>query len=266
MKDFIELVRHISLFDFFDVLIVSYIIYRFLLIVRGTRAVPMLLGLGALASLYWISYSYDMYALNWILTNFFEYFFILVVILFQDEIRVALITFSGTNFFRRKDMSEFEKVVDEVLEASNALKSEKTGAIIVIERDNGLLNYAQTGSILGAKMSSDLIYTIFQKKSPLHDGAIIISQGKIQAVGCLLPLSNNIQIERHYGTRHRAALGISEATDALAIVVSEEKRDLKICFKGEFFYANDEEGLRELIFKLYYDEKTMHTTLRKAGA
>lgn len=235
--------------DLIDLTVVGIIIYRFLTIVQGTRAYQMLFGIVALAALWWMSQVYEMYSLSWILQSFFDYLFIILIVLFQDQIRSALVAISSTRFVGRKGYSKFDQQIEEVVAACSALSRERTGALMVFEKNHGLLNYSASGTRLDARIHSDIIYSIFQTKSPLHDGAIIIFGGLIQAAGCFLPLSKNVEIDRHYGTRHRAALGITEISDAVVVTVSEETGRINICYGGVFHYMENEEQLRKNLRK-----------------
>ena len=201
------LIEHISWKDLVDVIIVSILIYQLLMIVHGTRALQMLVGIGMLFILFWVGLTFKLYSLNWILAHFFDSFFIIAVVLFQDQIRAALATVGSKKSligFLTKKETDFD--FEEIIEACGAMSREKIGALIVLERSNGLLNYMNTGSTLDSKVHSDIVYAIFQSSSPLHDGAIIISNGKVAAAGCFLPLSKNVEIDRHLGTRHRSPL------------------------------------------------------------
>lgn len=224
-------------------IIVSFLIHQMLLIVQGTRAVQVLFGLLILGCLFWVSIYYKLYVVNWILSKFFDYFFIVLLILFQDQIRAALTNISfGRKLWKKFYLEQLREDLDEVVEACIVLSKEKVGALIVLERSNGLLNYMQKGSRIDSSLSPDLIYALFQSRSPLHDGAIIISKGKVGAAGCFLPLAENVDIDKHFGTRHRAALGISEATDAIAIAVSEETGLIRVFVHGNFSpFTNDQE-------------------------
>lgn len=228
---------------------VALIMYRFLIIIQGTRAYQMLFGIVALAIIWWVSQYYELYSLSWILQNFFDYLFIILIVLFQDQIRSALVSISSTRIIGRGDKSKFDQQIEEVVAACSALSRERTGALIVFEKNHGLLNYSSSGTRLDSRIHSDIIYSIFQTKSPLHDGAIIIYNGAIQAAGCFLPLSKNVEIDRHYGTRHRAALGITEVSDAVVVTVSEETGRMNICYNGVFHYMEDEERLRKNLRK-----------------
>lgn len=258
-----NLIRHTLSFlqnvtpaDIVDLTVVSYIIYQCLLIIRGTRAVQMVVGVGTLLIFYYASLSFKLYSLNWILANFFDNLFIILVVIFQDNIRNALVTVGGFKLFGQVAPVQTDTVVEEVVAACGAMGRERTGALIVFERRNGLLNYRATGTYLDCRIHSDVIYSIFQKNSPLHDGAMIINGDKIGAAGCFLPLSKNVEIDRHYGTRHRAALGISEITDAVVIAVSEETGDIRLCFKGVFYSMEDEDMLRQKLKSVLLHEVT----------
>jgi diadenylate cyclase len=240
----LKVIQNFSLNDLLDVGIVALIIYRFLLIVQGTRAVQMITGLFALMCIYWVSVSFKLYSLNFILSKFFDYFFVIMIILFQEQIRVALVSFGETKMFSRRRKTLHDEDLEEVVKVCKALSSEKTGGLLVFEKNHGLLNYSITGTRLNSNIHSDILYSIFQTKSPLHDGAVIIFDGKVQAAGCFLPLSKNVNIEKHYGTRHRAALGVTELTDAVVVIVSEETGEIKLCFNGEFYPVENETSLR----------------------
>jgi diadenylate cyclase len=235
--------------DLLDMSVVALIIYRFLLIIQGTRAYQMLFGIVALALLWWFSRYYELYSVSWILQNFFDYLFIILIVLFQEQIRSALVSITSTRLIGRNGNTKFDQQIEEVVAACIALSRERTGALIVFEKNHGLLNYSASGTRLDARIHSDIIYSIFQSKSPLHDGAIIIFNGLIQAAGCFLPLSKNVEIDRHYGTRHRAALGITEVSDAVVVTVSEETGRINICYNGIFHYMESEEHLRKYLRK-----------------
>ncbi len=243
------LLANFRIIDLFDMVAVAVIVYKFLMIVQGTRAYQMLFGIVALALLWWISQFYELYSLSWILQNFFDYLFIILIVLFQDQIRSALVSISSTKLLGNSGRSKFDQQIEEVVAACSALSRERTGALIVFEKNHGLLNYSSSGTRLDSRIHSDIIYSIFQTKSPLHDGAIVIYNGVIQAAGCFLPLSKNVEIDRHYGTRHRAALGITEISDAVVVTVSEETGRINICYGGVFHYMENEEFLRKFLRK-----------------
>ena len=246
MRQLLSYLENFAFNDLIDIFIVSFFFYRFLLLIQGTRSVQMLFGIMSLGTLYWVSVNYQFYSLNWILNHFFQYFFIILIILFQEQIRSALISVGIASWFR-KGGSLYDEQIEEVVSACGALSRERTGAIIVFEKSNGLMNYADTGTALNCDIHSDIIYSLFQSNSPLHDGAVIISDKKILVAGCFLPLSKDVEIDRHYGTRHRAALGITELTDAVVITVSEETGNMNICHNGVFYLMQNEDLLRKYI-------------------
>lgn len=250
MNFLINVVENFTPSDVLDIGIVAYIIYRFLFVIQGTRAVQMLIGLVALGSLYWFSLSYELYSLNWILTHFFDYFFVIIIILFQDQIRSALVSFGDTQLFDKKKKTKYDEQIEEVVAVCHALSTEKTGALIIFEKKHGLLNYALTGTKIDSKIHSDLMYSIFQTNSPLHDGAIILFNNRIHSAGCFLPLSKNVEIDKHLGTRHRAALGITEVSDAVVVIVSEETGKINICHEAKFISCNNEAELRSKLEKV----------------
>ncbi|MCO4794161.1 MAG: diadenylate cyclase CdaA [Bacteriovoracaceae bacterium] len=250
------ILEHVSFKDLVDVFIVSILIYQLLMIVHGTRALQMLVGIGVLFIMFWVGLTFKLYSLNWILSHFFDSFFIISVVLFQDQIRAALATVGSKRsligFLRKQDVQfDFE----EIIEACGAMSREKVGALLVLERGNGLLNYMKTGTRLNANVHSDILYAVFQSSSPLHDGAILISGGQIAAAGCFLPLSKNVEIDRHLGTRHRAALGITEVTDAIALTVSEETGKINLSVGGTFYPCENESQLRYFLKQLWLNDK-----------
>jgi diadenylate cyclase len=249
-------INHLNIKDFIDIVIVAILIYQLLLIVRGTKAVQMMVGLGVLFVLFWLGVTFKLYSLNWVLAHFFDSFFIIIIVLFQDQFRSALASVGNQqrNIFTLFKNSNDDLEIDEIVEACGALSSEKIGALIAIERNNGLLNFANTGTRLDSRIHSDLIYSIFESSSSLHDGAIIIRKGKISSAGSFLPLSKNFDIERHLGTRHRAALGLSEITDAIVISVSEETGKINICIEGVFYLCRNEKDLGQYLRHLWSNE------------
>ena len=249
------LLSHLNFKDFVDIFIVTVLIYQLLLIVRGTKAAQMIVGLGVLFALFWLGITFKLYSLNWVLSHFFDSLFIIVVVLCQDQFRSALASV-GTkrNFLTIFAKDEYEFEIDEIVEACGALSREKIGALIVLERTHGLLNFVNTGTRLDSRIHSDIIYSIFESSSSLHDGAIIIQNGKIAAAGCFLPLSKNFDIERHLGTRHRAALGLTEVTDAVVVTVSEETGKINLCVEGIFYLCKTEKELGQYLRHIWNNE------------
>ena len=232
------------LIDVLDILLVSYIVYRVLLLIKGTRAVQMLTGLGVLGLAFVASIRLELFTLHWLLSYFFDSLILIVIILFQDDMRRALTHVGKNPFFSSSSAEEEREMVDELAKAATRLAKERIGALLVIERETGLKNFIDTGSKIDAKVRSELIYSIFIPSTPIHDGAVIISNGRIAAAGCFLPLSKNPNIKKKLGTRHRAAIGLSEETDAIIILVSEEAGEAHLVRNGKITQNLSEEEIK----------------------
>src|ERR1051325_9929684 len=233
-----------------DIILVFLLVYAVLKLVRGTRAAPMAAAIGVFALLYWFAVRQDLATLAFILRGALLYIGVAIIVLFQNEIRQALITF-GNRFrmpFTRRHHGQFgEGVYDEVILAGTSLASTKTGALIVIERNIGLKNIIDGGVKLDADVSYDLLVSIFNPESPLHDGAVVVRRHRVAAASCFLPLTLNPRLSRDLGTRHRAALGVTEDTDAVAVVVSEETGLISFVQAGEIKRGLDATKLRAAI-------------------
>jgi diadenylate cyclase len=236
-----------------DIVLVFLIIYAVLKLVRGTRAAPMAAGIAAFGLLYWLAVTFELSTLEFVLRGGLLYIGVAIIVLFQAEIRQALIAF-GNRFrrpFMRRHSGQFgEGVYDEIVLAATTLASTKTGALIVIERGVGLKNVIDGGVKLDAELTYDLLVAVFNPASPLHDGAVIIKEHRIAAAACFLPLTLNPRLAKDLGTRHRAAIGITEDTDAVAVVVSEETGLISYVQAGQIKRALDATRLRELIFQV----------------
>ncbi|MGE4506282.1 MAG: diadenylate cyclase CdaA [Desulfovibrionaceae bacterium] len=235
----------ISLRDLLDIGIIALIYYYLILLVRGTRAVAVIFGLLLLMVVYFLSEQLGLFTLHWLLTNFLGSIFLVIIILFQNDIRRVLAQMGGGRFFKRQHLAE--EVLDEIIKAVMTMSKKRVGALIVIERSMPLGDIAERGRILEAKVTSDLLQTIFQTSTPLHDGAVLIRKGLLAAAACVLPLSTKFRGQTVFGTRHRAALGISEETDAVTLVVSEETGDVSLAMNGRLTTALDEPRLRRVI-------------------
>jgi diadenylate cyclase len=235
-----------------DVVLVFLVVYGVLKLLRGTRAAPMAGGIGVFVLLYWLALNQSLVTLEFVLRDAVLYVGVAIVVLFQTEIRQALITF-GNRFrlsFSRRHRRRFgESIYDEIVLATTTLASTKTGALVVIERSVGLKGIIDAGVKLDAELSYDLIVSIFNPASPLHDGAIIVRGDRIASASCFLPLSLNPRLSKDLGTRHRAALGITEDSDAVAIVVSEETGLVSFVRAGRIRRALDATRLRAAIFQ-----------------
>lgn len=224
----------VSWSDVLDIALVSFLIYELLLLIRGTRAAQMALSGAFLLGLYFLSQWLDLETVNWVIRNLAGYVVFAIIVLFQADIRRALAHFGRGPFFRYFERSSSaEETIEELVVAVTTLASRKVGAIIVIERQIGLRNYIEGGIPLDAMVTYDLLASIFQPGSPLHDGAVIVQGDRIAAAACFLPLSVNPRVSRDLGTRHRAALGITEENDAVAVVVSEETGTISLVTDGD---------------------------------
>jgi diadenylate cyclase len=235
--------------DTLDIIVVSFLIYKITMLVKGTRAVQMVMGLGVIIVIYFVARTLQLYALHWLLGTVLSSVFILVVILFQEDIRRVLIQVGQNPFLSERKKTHHD--IEEILKTLTVLSKEKTGAIIVIEREVGLGNYLESGTNIDSQISRELLSTIFYKGTPLHDGAVVIQKGKISFAGCLLPLSLNTELSKRLGTRHRAAIGITEETDAVAMVVSEETGGISMAISGKITRNLEISVLRNMLYNLF---------------
>jgi diadenylate cyclase len=227
-----------------DVSIVSAIIYQVLLLIRGTRAVQMALGVGFLVVFFYVSRWLQFATVQWILANMLPYFVFGLIVLFAVEIRRALANIGKNPLFRRLSPNPFAETYDEIVLAATTLSSQHIGALIVIEREIGLKHYIESGVAIDAALSYDLLVTIFSPGAPLHDGAIIIQKDRIKAAACFLPLTVNPKLSKELGTRHRAAIGVTEESDAVVVVVSEETGIISTVVGGNIERNLDGDSLR----------------------
>ena len=237
--------------DVLDVVIVSVLIYELLLLIRGTRAAQMALSGGFLLMLYFLSQWLQLETVNWVIRNLAAYVVFAIIVLFQADIRRALAHFGRAPFFRYFERAEHaDETIEELVTAASSLSTRRTGALIVLERQIGLRNYIEGGIPLDALITYDLLASIFQESSPLHDGAVIVQGDRIAAAACFLPLSVNPRVSRDLGTRHRAALGLTEENDAIAIVVSEETGAISLAIGGDIQRGLTPEALRSRLSEL----------------
>jgi diadenylate cyclase len=219
--------------DLLDIAIVSILIYESLKLIRGTRAAQMAVGSLLLVGLFYVSRLAPLQTLNWMIRNVLVYVAFAAIVIFQGDIRRGLAHFGRAPFFRYFSRQEaVDETIEEVVVAAGMLASQRTGAIIAIEREIGLRNYIESGIPLDAEITYDLLVTIFQPTSPLHDGAVVIQEGRVASAACFLPLTVNPKLSRELGTRHRAAIGLTEENDAIAVVVSEERGQIALSIDG----------------------------------
>ena len=239
-----------TLRNLLDIALVFVIIYVVLKLLRGTRAVPTMVGIVLVALLYWLAVAQDLATLEFVLRSAVFYVGFAIIVLFQSEIRQALIYFANRLRFPilKRQRGQFGgSIFDEIVLAVTTLSTEKTGALIVIERKVGLRNFVDAGVQIDAAISYDLLVTIFNPSTPLHDGAVVIQEERIAAASVFLPLTKNPEVSRELGTRHRAAIGITEGTDAIAIVVSEETGLITYVEGGSVHRNLDTNSLRKLL-------------------
>ena len=239
--------------DALDIALVALVVYRVLVMFRGTRAVQMLIGLACLVAGSLLARRLELYSTQWILDNFWSFWVIALVVLFQPELRRALARVGEGRLVSSllgASRAERAHVIEEIVDAVESLTARRIGALVVIERSAGLRQYAELGVAVDALVSADLLVSVFLPYSPLHDGAVFIQGSRLVAAGCFLPLSRNLQIARSLGTRHRAALGISEETDAVALAVSEETGRVTVAVGGQVETVRDLGALRSRLGEL----------------
>ena len=242
-----ELLRRptVSWWDLLDIALVSFLIYELLLLIRGTRAMQMALSGGFLIGLFFVSRYFELETVNWVIRNLAAYVVFAIIVLFQSDIRRALAHFGRASFFRYFERAtSTDETLEELVVAASSLSARRVGAIIAVERQIGLRNYIEGGIPLDALVTYDLLASIFQPGSPLHDGAVIIQGDRIAAAACFLPLSVNPRVSRDLGTRHRAALGLTEENDAVALVVSEETGTISLVMDGDIERGLSPDALR----------------------
>lgn len=245
MDYFTDLTWKDSIKDIIDILIVTYIIYQLILLVRGTRAVQLLKGILVLVIIWAISSWFDLYTLKWLMNQAFTFGVLAIFIIFQPELRRGLEQLGRGKIFGRTlaGDEEITRMVNEVIKAVHYLSRRKIGALIVFERTTGLNEYTESGIKMQSVVSSELLINIFIPNTPLHDGAVIIQGQQISAAACYLPLSENPFISKELGTRHRAAIGISEVGDGVSLIVSEETGQVSLAMNGQVIRDIHEESL-----------------------
>lgn len=230
MHSYLGMIPALRWQDVLDILIVAYVIYRIALLIRGTRTMQMVVGLAIVSAAFIGSQMLGLFTVNWLLNNFLSALFVILVVIFQADIRRALTRVGSPPFFAPKKGSA--SVANEVAAAAAWLSARRIGALIALEGDVGLSEYVETGRQVDARVSPELIETIFMRGSPLHDGAVIIRGEQVVAAACLLPLSANPGANLALGTRHRAAIGLTEESDAMVVVVSEEDGTISLARNG----------------------------------
>jgi len=246
-----ELYQKLGHWALIDIAIIAMIIYRLLLLIRGTRAMQMVLGiLMTIGFAFFMSQVYPLTTLKWLMDKFYSSILIIIVILFQEAIRRVLSRMGKKTVFPSQDQLSSRQVLDEISRAATGLAAKTIGALIIIERNIILSRYVDIGILIDAKISKELLLSVFHPTSPIHDGAVIIQQGRIAAAGCFLPLTRDEEVDPNFGTRHRAAIGISQETDAIAIAVSEENGTVSLMVDGKTMKHLDTKELRKALRRL----------------
>ena len=257
-------ISRISMTSVFDILVVAFLVYEFLKLIKGTRAIPMLVAVVILGFAFWIAHLEALKTVDWLITNLLPYAIFALIVVFGAEIRRALARLGQRLSSARGGAFNGTDSYEDIVLAANHFSQTLTGALIVIEREIGLRTFVESGVPLDANLSFDLLVTIFRPSAPLHDGAVIVQKGRIAAAACFLPLSMNPVLSTQFGTRHRAAIGITEETDAISVVVSEETAAISIAVGGAIERDITVEYLRERLSELlrrYVPTASLPTTV-----
>jgi diadenylate cyclase len=245
-----DVIKFLRWQDILDIFLVSFIIYRTILLIRGTRAAQMLIGIAVLIVIYFGARELELLTLYWLLRTLLSSIFLIIIIVFQGDIRRALTQVGKTPFSKTYDDS-LQNTIQVVVASARYLSRRRIGGLIVIERETGLRDYIESGHKVDANLTTELLVSLFLPSSPLHDGGVIIHNNRIQTAGCLLPLTKNPYINKRYGTRHRAAIGLSEETDAVIVVISEETQEISFVQHGSITTVSDETVLLNKLEEIF---------------
>ena len=254
-----EILDQFDIWAAFDIAVIAYIIYHILLLIRGTRAAQMLTGILIVVAAFLLSSIVPLTTLNWVMNRFYSSFIIIVIILFQDDIRHVLSRMGKKSFIPGSDNLSSSQILDEISRSAASLATKRIGALIVIERGIILSRYVEVGTLLDARVSKELLMALFHPSSPVHDGAVIVQRGRISAAGCFLPLTRDEDLDPNWGTRHRAAIGISQETDAVVVLVSEEGASISLVVDGNVSRRMESKQLRKALMELLVDEPAFTT-------
>jgi uncharacterized protein (TIGR00159 family) len=236
--------------DLLDIFIVAFVIYRVFLLMKGTRAIQLVVGLIIVLFAFYVAKQLDLFTLGWILNNFVASILLVIVVVFQNDIRRVLFALGRSPFLSKITYVEETLFYDELVNACVAMSTRRVGALIVVEREAGLDEFVEIGVKLDAEVNAELVVSLFQPQSPLHDGALIIKEGRIRAGSCVLPLTMKEGIDKGLGTRHRAAIGITEVSDSIAVVVSEETGKISYAVRGDIVRPVNGEELKKALKEL----------------
>jgi len=241
--------------DTADIALVYYLFYRLLLLIKGTRAFQMLIGIGLVVMVLIASKIFELYTLDWLIYSFWSQIVLAIVILFQPEIRRTLARVGERHLFRSLSQVEGTKFVEETVKAAVSMANKRIGGLIVLERDTDLSTIVEMGTELDAKVTKELLVSIFLPYSPIHDGAAIIRNGRIVSAGCFLPLTLSSNLSKALGTRHRAAVGLTEESDAVVVVISEETGEISVVSHGAVVHNADAPALRKTLSDIFMQKK-----------
>lgn len=241
--DFLESISLPGFWDLFEITLITILVYQLMLFIKGTRGWQMILGMTTLLFLYYLSRWFELRTIEWLLSNLFTYFVFALIVIFQAEIRRGLAELGKGGMLGGFLPHTEEDVIEEIGSAVSSLASQKIGALIIMQGDIGLRNYIESGIELDSRLSASLLVTIFSPSVPMHDGAVIVKESRVAAAGCFLPLTRNPLLSKNLGTRHRAAIGITEETDAIAVVVSEETGTISMVTGGKMLRGLSGESL-----------------------
>jgi len=237
--------------DALDIGIIAFVLYRLIHMIRGTRAMQMIIGLVVILLAYVSSQMFGLYTLNWVLDNFLGSIILVIIVIFQSDIRRALTQFGTAPLFGGADRIERGQVLEEITKAVVSLATRRIGGLIVLEREVGLNEYIEVGTRLDARVTRELLESVFIPHSPMHDGALVIQKGRVAAARCFLPLSVDPNLSQAFGTRHRAAVGLTEETDAVAVVISEERGKISLVVEGKVNEDLEGPQLRSSLQRLF---------------
>ncbi len=260
MPNIINLLTSIRVADIIDVVVVAFILYKLFMLIRETRAEQLVKGIAVVLVFSKVAEWLKLYTITWILSNALTVGVLIVLVVFQPELRRGLEYIGRSNILQKSLVEIRGETVDhnsdEIVSAVSSLARQKIGALIVLENETGLGDIVETGTPLNADVSSELLINIFIPNTPLHDGAVVIKDDRIRAAACFLPLTENASLSRELGTRHRAALGMTEKSDAVVIIVSEETGTVSIADKGQLSRHVDDETLKTILYNFFVNEKT----------
>lgn len=263
-----DIIFNIGIFDVIDMTIVAYVFYKLYQLIKETRAEQLVKGIVILLLATKASEIMQLHVVNWILRNTMTVGMIALLIVFQPELRRVLEYLGRTKFIVKSaidDTLNVDVIVEEVVQAVTSLSRQKIGALIVFERETGINDIIQTGTMMDAKVTRQLLINIFIPNTPLHDGAVVIKGGKIMAAGCFLPLTENKFLNKELGTRHRAGLGISERSDCVSLIVSEETGNVSMAQNGKLYKELSEESIRTFLLKALRKEEDIKGFFKKGG-